>query len=75
MLRKQLQKVVNDYSIERCQLEHLLYSYKLQVKSLKSRLKLINRKILILNNKLDETPKEDIINFSCDDFDDLDMFV
>lgn len=75
MNRKQLQKIVNDYTIEKCELEHLLYEFSLKRKSINSRLKLIKRKILILEKKLNETPEEDIINFSCDDFDDLDIFL
>lgn len=74
MNRKQLQKIVNDYQLEQVELEHLLYKLQLQKRSINSRLKLIKRKILILDNKLKET-NEEIINWSCNDFDDLDILL
>lgn len=73
--RIQLQNIVNDYTIEKNMLEHLLFELSLKRKSINSRLKLVKRKVLILEKKLNETDENDNINFSCDDFDDLDSFL
>lgn len=74
LTRQQVKKILNDYQIRRCEYEHFLSKLSLKRKYFNSRLKLVNRKILILKNKLNEA-QEDIINFSCDDFDDLDLFL
>lgn len=72
MNKNQLNKVVNDYSLEKGTIEYQLRAMKVQERALKSRLKLVNRKINILNNKIINSQNEEI-NFSCNDFDSLDM--
>lgn len=75
MKANQLQKIINDYRNEKAMLEFNLKEMEYHKKALKSRLKLVNRKILILNDKLKTTPQNEEINFSCNDFDNLDSIM
>lgn len=72
--KEQVYKILNDSVIEECELKHILYSYSLKIKSIKCRLKIVKRKILLFKKKFNET-EEDIIKFSCNDFDNLDFFL
>lgn len=68
----QLQKIINDYRNQRCAIDLNLAQLEQQRKALISRKKFITRKINILNEKIDKTTTDEI-NWSCDDFDNLDM--
>lgn len=72
MNRNQLQKVLNDYQIEKTALECQLHLLKIKERAFKSRIKLVTRKINILDDKLKKS-KDEEINFSCNDFDNLDI--
>ena len=73
MYRNQLQKIINDYSCEKVVLEQELNRMKIKEKALKSRLKLVKRKLVILTDKINKCADE--IDWSANDFDDLDLFV
>lgn len=75
MKASQLQKVINDYRNEKAMLDFNLKEIEYYKKALKSRLKLVTRKIVILNDKLKTTPQDEEINFSTHDFDNLDILM
>lgn len=72
MNRKQLEKVKNDYNFELSVMEYDLFQHKSRVRAIKTRIKLIKRKLFILDTKIKESENEEI-NFSCTDFDNLDI--
>lgn len=74
MNKNQLQKIINDYRNQRCAINFNLSMLEQQRKALVSRRKLISRKINILTDKY-ENSKEDTINWSSNDFDDLDIIM
>ena len=70
MNRKQLVKIVDDYHSENIAIDFSLHQLEIQKRSLKARQKIVKRKIIILNEKINKCPT-DTINWSCNDFDDL----
>ena len=72
MTKEQLQKIINDYCSEDNAISFTLHQLEIQKRALKARQKLVKRKIIILNEKVDNSTT-DTINWSCTDFDDLDI--
>ena len=72
MNKKQLQKIINDCQEELELINFHLHRLEIEKRSLKSRQKIVKRKIIILNEKINKCPT-DTINWSCTDFDDLDI--
>ena len=72
MHRKQLEKIINDYNFELSVLEYDLFQHKSRERVIKSRIKLLKRKILIFDSKIKESKDEEII-FNCTDFDNPDI--
>lgn len=72
MQRNNLKKIIEDYRMQSDVIDFNLSMLEQQMKALKTRQKFIKRKIIILNSKYEKT-KGDTINFSCNDFDDIDM--
>lgn len=72
MNKQQLQKIIDDYRRENCTIDVMLHELEIKKRSLKSRQKILKRKINILYEKIDKC-STDTINWSCDDFDDLDI--
>lgn len=72
MNKNQLLKIIDDYRQENCTIDFLLHELEIKKRSLKSRQKIVKRKINILNEKINNCTT-DTINWSCTDFDDLDI--
>lgn len=73
MNKQQLQKIISDYSNQLDLLNFNLQQIEMQKRALVSRQKFLKRKINILNEKIYKT-SGDSINWSCDDFDNLDIY-
>lgn len=72
MTRKQLVKIVDDYHSENTAIDFSLHQLEIQKRALKARQKIVKRKIIILNEKINKCSSESI-NWSCTDFDELDV--
>lgn len=72
MNKKHLLKIIDDYTEENNAINFTLHQLEIKKRALKSRQKLVKRKINILYEKVDKCPT-DTINWSCNDFDDLDI--
>lgn len=72
MNKNQILKIIDDYRKEETSLNIILHEYEVKIRAIKARQKFVKRKINILYEKIDKC-STDTINWSCDDFDDLDI--
>ena len=72
MTKEQLQKIIDDYTEENNAINFTLHQLEIKKRALKSRQKIVKRKITILYDKVERCHSH-TINWSCNDFDDLDI--
>lgn len=72
MTKQQLQKIIDDYQAEDNAINYSLHQLEIQKRALNARHKLVKRKITILYDKIERCHTH-TINWSCTDFDDLDI--